>query len=396
MKKLTFLFVSIYLTLTNLSAQDIVFTFNAKDATNTIDSIKATKIATGEHAFVKGSNTIKLNSFSTGTNLMTSSFDAIKVVPNPFDNHAELQFYSDNNDEIKVLLINALGQIVAEDNQSICQGFQRFNIVTKTEGIYIVNVAGNNKSFSAKIISTINNQNTDNIKYKGFTNEMKAKKSASIQEVEVIHFMIYSGENITKIADSPTESKTYEVEFHACKDIDGRSYPIIQIGEQWWMAENLAYNIGNGCWAYDNNENNVATYGRLYSWETAKTACPTGWHLPTDDEWKQLEMAIGMSQSEADDEGLRGTNEGTKLKATNSWTNNGNGTDDFGFSALPGGQRNRTDDTFGNVGDYGNWWSATEYYSYSAWHRNLGYDTTDVGRYDNNKAYGFSVRCVRN
>jgi len=142
---------------------------------------------------------------------------------------------------------------------------------------------------------------------------------------------------------------------------------------------------------------NYTTYGVLYNWPAALTACPSGWQLPTDNEWKQLEMAIGMSQSEADDTddtGYRGTNEGTKLKATSGWNSKGNGTDDFGFSALPGGGRNY-DGGFDDVGYGGNWWSSTEYYTDNPWSRHLYDFDTRVYRYAFSKDYGFSVRCVR-
>ena len=120
---------------------------------------------------------------------------------------------------------------------------------------------------------------------------------------------------------------------------DGQEYKWVKIGEQIWMAENLNYETGTGSWVYDNSTSNAATYGRLYDWETPCDVCPSGWHLPSDDEWKQLEMAIGMSQSDADDSGWRGTDEGSKLKATSSWSSNGNGTDVYGYTALPGGCR---------------------------------------------------------
>jgi uncharacterized protein (TIGR02145 family) len=180
---------------------------------------------------------------------------------------------------------------------------------------------------------------------------------------------------------------------------DDKTYKTVKIGNQWWMSENLAYDVSDGCWAYNNDESNVATYGRLYTWEAAKNACPSGWHLPTDDEWKQLEMAIGMSQSEADDTGWRGTNEGTKLKDTSGWYNNsfinGNGTDDFGFSALPGGYRTTSLGYFFDISYHGTWWSATVYGSDYAWRRYVNYNNTGVGRNDVNKGNGHSVRCVR-
>ena len=107
-----------------------------------------------------------------------------------------------------------------------------------------------------------------------------------------------------------------------------------------------------------------------------------------------MEMAIGMSQSEADDTSWRGTNEGAKLKATSGWHNNGNGTDDFGFSALPGGYR-VFDGSFDRISGYSYWWSATEQSSDRAWYRSVGFANTDMVRYYNSKDYCFSVRYVR-
>lgn len=196
---------------------------------------------------------------------------------------------------------------------------------------------------------------------------------------------------------------------------DGNTYKWVKIGEQLWMAENLAYlpnvspsSVGSETepyyyvYGYNGTDVNAAkvignytTYGVLYNWPAAIIACPAGWHLPTDDEWKQLEMAIGMSQSEADDIGLRGTNEGTKLKATNGWHNNGNGTDNYGFSALPGGYRASAGGfLFGNVRHSGHWWSATEHSTSNALGRGMWYNYTKVSR-GSNKASGYSARCVR-
>ncbi|HOX84790.1 MAG TPA: fibrobacter succinogenes major paralogous domain-containing protein [bacterium] len=204
------------------------------------------------------------------------------------------------------------------------------------------------------------------------------------------------------------------------KDIDGNRYRTVKIGEQWWMAENLKvthYRNGeaianiteNDAWgnpetgaycSYDNNDGNVPTYGRLYNWYAVndlRGLAPEGWHVPSDEEWKQLEMYLGMSQSEADDIGWRGTNEGGKLKETTTthWQNPNTGaTNESGFSALPGGCRNDVG-VFHNIGKYTLYWSSLESHANRAWHRDLGFSRSEVVRFYDHKLYGFSVRCVK-
>ena len=128
---------------------------------------------------------------------------------------------------------------------------------------------------------------------------------------------------------------------------EGRTYKTVVIGRQTWMAENLNYNA-SGSKCYNNSESNCTTYGRLYNWETAKAVCPYGWHLPTQADWEVMTAYIGGSSIE-----------GRKLKARSGWNNNGNGTDEYGFSALPGG-RGSSGGSFNDVGDSGHWWSASE------------------------------------
>jgi uncharacterized protein (TIGR02145 family) len=199
-------------------------------------------------------------------------------------------------------------------------------------------------------------------------------------------------------------------------DYEGNVYQTIKIGNQWWMAENLKstkYNDGTSipevtdlyawallttpgfCW-YNNDIANKNTYGAIYNWYTVNTGklAPAGWHVSTDAEWKQLEMALGMTQAQADATGWRGTDQGTQLKSTSGWYNGGNGTNSSGFSALPAGYR-IYDGNYGNISNTGYWWSATEYSAAIAWYRNLHYNYTNVGRNYVVKQFGFSVRCVR-
>jgi len=202
-------------------------------------------------------------------------------------------------------------------------------------------------------------------------------------------------------------------------DADGNVYNTVQIGGQCWMKENLrvgtringSQNMTNNgtveksC--YDDNPTNCETYGGLYQWgemmqysTTAGTQgiCPNGWHIPTDEDWKTMEMALGMSQS-TDDWGWRGThNEGGKLKeigTTHWWSSNTGGINSSGFTALPGGSRGN-DGFFYGLGGSGRWWSSSEGSATIAWDRGLDYDYDQVYRGYDSKTNGFSIRCIKN
>jgi uncharacterized protein (TIGR02145 family) len=395
MRKLAYLYTLIFLLSLNITAQDIIFTFEPKNATNHIDSIKAIKVNLNETAFTENSNTIRMSSFITGTKLFPKNAEGIIVYPNPFENYTQLLFHSNRNDNIKVTLINAAGQVVAATNQNITSGLNQFNISTNKNGLYILNISGNQTKFSQKIISTKNHQSPDKIEYYGYSSMPPKEKSAKTEEGDLIFFFVYSGDNITKIADSPTESKTYEVEFYECKDADGKSYPIVQIGDQWWMTENLSYKTDSNSWAYNIDEINTENYGRLYTWEAAKAACPLGWHLPTDIEWEQLAQYISDQKGPYSNWHDDWYEVGKHLKALSGWNNDGNGTDDFGFSALPGGYLGYGSNFFG-IGSIGYWWSATEHERNHALFRSLIYYETNICRDYNPKDYGYSVRCVKN
>ena len=233
-----------------------------------------------------------------------------------------------------------------------------------------------------------------------------------------------------------TEETENETPTVTVTDYDGNTYNTIKIGSQLWMAKNLkTTHYANGteitlvestsswdalgyddkayCY-YNNNENSEAsTYGVLYTWAAAMNGaassynnpsgvqgvCPSGWHLPSDNEWKELEMYLGMSQADADDAGYRGTNEGSKLAGSSNlwsdgWLENDAAFGIYGFMALPGGGR-RYIGTFGHLGDGANFWSATEHNSSVSWGRHLYYNYSVVYRYSDIKADGFSVRCVK-
>lgn len=162
---------------------------------------------------------------------------------------------------------------------------------------------------------------------------------------------------------------------------DGKTYKYVTIGKQVWMAENLAYRPNNGnFWVYDKTNSNITKYGYLYNWQTAKNVCPTGWRLPSDIEWKTLIHSVGN--------GIAGIN----LKTQNNWYSNG--TDDYGFSALPGGYCDKDGDFYMTTRN-GYWWSSTEANTNNAWYLYIEGNKSTVSKYFDNKEMGFSVRCVR-
>jgi uncharacterized protein (TIGR02145 family) len=226
------------------------------------------------------------------------------------------------------------------------------------------------------------------------------------------------------------------------------TYPIVVIGTQTWLAKNLNYAVaGSKCYGegggvvigWDENDwpitktlsetevqANCVKYGRLYDWSTAtalppscnesscssqiqtkhKGICPSGWHLPTDAEWTTLTDYVGGAETA-----------GTKLKAKSDWNENGNGTNDYGFLALPGGvfghwsncwgsegsSPDSSDDSdnceygsgFSNVGEYGSWWSANEKNSSDAFGWFMSYSDDGIGRMDPDKPTLLSVRCIK-
>jgi uncharacterized protein (TIGR02145 family) len=159
---------------------------------------------------------------------------------------------------------------------------------------------------------------------------------------------------------------------------DGNKYRTVEIGGMRWMAENLNYKTSSGSWCYGNRNPSCDKYGRLYDWKTAMTACPSGWYLPSRQEWIDLISVAYYSK---------------KLKAISGWNNNGNGTDDYGFSALPGGYHQLGSSDFYGAGKLGYWWTATVYIGDFAYYRGMGYDDDRV--YEHYGYGAYSVRCVK-
>jgi len=170
---------------------------------------------------------------------------------------------------------------------------------------------------------------------------------------------------------------------------DGQEYKWIEIDSQIWMAENLNYEVYYNYYnsvCYDNDNYNCEKYGRLYDWSAAETACPEGWHLPSNDEWDILTTAVGGEETA-----------GTMLKSSDNWYDEDYnyipGNDDYGFSALPGGEGGSNG--YSGAGQFGAWWSSTEDYGNGgAYYRRMDYNYENVGWNSIVKEIFLSVRCI--
>lgn len=199
---------------------------------------------------------------------------------------------------------------------------------------------------------------------------------------------------------------------------DGQTYKTVKIGDQTWMAENLNYadsintpSLLERSWCYNDVDANCDVAGRFYTWAAAidsvalyddgngvdcgydKTCmlpamvqgiCPSGWHLPTYTEWKTLFTEVGGSSTA-----------GKILRSQTGWSDNGNGTDDVGFSALPVGIRDDEEYYFRGGRSYTYFWSATESGTYNANRIYMRHGDEDASLFNSSKLFGFSIRCLK-
>ena len=169
---------------------------------------------------------------------------------------------------------------------------------------------------------------------------------------------------------------------------DLQEYYIVDIGSQTWFAQDLRYYTSDTS-CIDNSGPNG---GIIYNWNSAKIACPNGWHLPSDSEWKTLEKHIGMSDSDVDNVGWRGSIEGNEIKSRCGWgwmSDSGNGNDNYNFTALP-----NNNELYG-LGTTNIWWTNTEVEGFTVFTRGLLYSKGQIERVNLPKDLKNSVRCVK-
>jgi uncharacterized protein (TIGR02145 family) len=412
MKKLLSLIAIIFAL--NANAQNYLISFTGTGASTTISTVKVENLTTAASLSLNGGDILRLNVVTGIHSIENRPSSELKIYPNPMTGNSILQVFPPEAGNAVITIFDMTGKLVAQVQSYLENNPQDFRLSGINSGFYLISVKGNTYQYSGKLLCNGKAEGTisiDRIGNNQAVDEKLSKKDSKGAQATVemaysigdrLKFTGVSGIYSTVKTDIFTQDKTITFNFVACTDGDNNNYPVVAIGTQVWMAENLKttnYNDGTPiplvtlntewgslitgayCW-YNNLATYKDTYGALYKGYTVSTGllCPTGWHAPTDAEWTTLTTYLGG-------ESVSGGK--LKEKGTTHWTlPNTGATNETGFTALPAGTRD-IGGVFTRLTSNGFWWGSTEY-------RDVEYNLTNVIRATSNKNNGFSVRCIKN
>lgn len=407
-----------------------------------LSTVKVQNLTSGLIVDVPAGDVLLLSAGTGIREVSNMKSSVIKVHPNPMTDNSTLEILPPLAGDATISVCGMTGKVFTQYKGYLDNSTQTFNLSGIKNGLYIITVQGNGYRFSEKFLSNGKSNGTANItlisnNIQAFTEKksligskgVRAYVEMAYNEGESLEFTALSGNNSTIMTHIPTADKLINFVFIECKDGDNNYYPVVQINNQYWMARNLrttkyrnGVSIGTTIpydmnvsgesapayqWAFEGNDSNVATYGRLYTWYAvtdSRNLCPAGWHVPTDAEWTTLENYLLANGYNYD-----GTTTGNKyakaLASTKLWKpstfTGAVGNTDYpakrnatGFAGLPGGYRDRWG-YFNDIGESCVWWSSTEYSATYAWSRTMYFSQTNFAFWNYYKHAGFYVRCVR-
>jgi uncharacterized protein (TIGR02145 family) len=349
-----------------------------------------------------------------------SSFRLFQSYPNPVKDQSTISLYLPEEGNVSMQINDIQGRVILSKEQFFEKGIHSFRFSPGNSSLYFLFARWKHATESIKMINAEPGiWQRCMLDYLG-RGTYDCSLKDSILKNDLV--MFESG-----ILDAPSANETYTFQFATnipCPGTptvtyEGQVYNTIQVRSQCWLKENL--NVGimiNGTqnqtnnsikekYCYNNEPDSCTKYGGLYQWDEmmqyttqqgVQGICPPGWHLPTDEEWKVLEGVVdsqyGIGDNIWNSDGPRGYDASKNLKATSGWYANGNGTNLFGFSGLPGGGRLNYGIII-SVGYLGTWWSSSESNNLDAWYRCLSYIYPEVERNNFYWDFGLSVRCLR-
>ncbi|MCX6227221.1 MAG: T9SS type A sorting domain-containing protein, partial [Bacteroidia bacterium] len=406
----------IQLSVHSLNAQNYMISFAGSGATTSVGSIKVENLTKKTTVTLGGGDILNLI-HSTGIDQSEYGTCALKVYPNPMTDCTTLTFFVRESGNTVIRIHDITGRTVKQISKSLMQGTSSFRISGISKGNYIVKVQGKGFSYSTQLVSLYNTKSQPIIEsltseystaISTFAHPLKSTKSVVKMQYSQGDHLLYRGISnpyTTIITDAPRQDTTITFQFVGCTDYNGNNYATVQIGRQIWMAENLKsthYSDGTPIefLNYNNDASNVSVYGRIYTPAAArrsaassitnpsnvKGAAPNGWHIPSKAEWMELVTYLG---------GLNIAGGKMKETGTSHWkAPNIGATNEYGFTALPGGVR---DFAMGFLGK-GEWLfflTATAPTSRDATGINIAYDNTLVFFGDAHPDDAGSVRCVK-
>jgi len=440
--KFKFLLVTGFSILTLLAfgqrpTMELTFTADNNGIYVQLDSIKVMNRTQGGDTVLYWPDTV-LSIYYVGITEISengSGFQVFQNYPNPVADQTTISLYVPEKDKVSIIVTDILGRVILKSERVLDQGTHSFRFTPGGGNLYFFTALWRGNSSSIKILQAASHAyGSGSLEYTGseiLTPQLKVTKDMQDFVYNPGDELLYIGyANVLQsgMLDAPEESTTYTFEFATnipCPgtptvEYEGQVYNTIQIFSQCWLKENL--NVGTMIlgsvemadndtiekYCYNNKPDSCDKYGGLYQWqemmqyvttEGVQGICPPSWHIPTDEEWKVLEGAVdsqyGIGNSVWDNNGPnRGYDAGSNLKRDTGWYVN-NGTDLFGFSALPGGFRRNYDSVFLLAAYRGDWWTYTRQNIYSSRTRYMQDDNQQVGRFWGDEEFGYSVRCVR-
>jgi uncharacterized protein (TIGR02145 family) len=337
MKNLFLVFAIFCMLKTN--AQNYLISFAGTGASTTVSTVKVENLTKSTSLILNGSDILRLT-VTTGVNSFENKQSAgITIFPNPSSGSSVLQIYPPEKGSAIITLFDITGRPLTQIQSYLENCKQDFQLSGINNGLYFISVKGDTYQFSGKLLCNGNSNGTITIKkINANTSEAENKKTKTdykgtqatvdmaYTDGDRLKFTAISGNYGTVKTDIPAGDKTISFNFIACTDFENNYYPVVEIGTQVWMAENLKttrlndgttiplvndnttwYNMTTPgyCW-YSNNEATYKNpYGALYNWHVVNTGklCPTGWHVPTDPEWAILTTFIGGNAGKLKEKG---------------------------------------------------------------------------------------------
>jgi uncharacterized protein (TIGR02145 family) len=421
-----------------VSAQFIVLSFEAtlNGTPAPLDSVLVMNLTQGGDTTIYFPDNTLILGGTTGLDAYDDGDMRMHCLANPFSGSTEIVVGALTQGEMHLVVHDGVGRELSSYTFHAVAGQHHFRYTSGASGVQVLTVLHNGQRRSMRMVATEGGSSElSTLVHSGVTQGAGGLKDNRAlfewQPGDVLRYIGYGSSGgfvaSASIDEAPTVTSTKVfplvlgavcIEAPTMTDIMGNVYPVVRIGDQCWMGANLRttfrrngvpienVTVGNfwvtintAAWCdYNNSPFNPPARGKLYNWWAAAdpNICPLGWHVPTDTEWQQLEITLGMPTVELGETGYRGGDQNVGGKI-NGWLTLAQGaTNESGFSGLPAGYRNLNGGEFADQNTDGYWWSATNAGGGRSWSRGIGNtNPSSIGRFFSLQGFGFCVRCIQ-